>query len=79
MILCTQKVHVIYVGIRYMVDNPLSEAQRESAGASTFGKYNFQFHWALCEIIAKRKKQKEYALLIEHHEDVCTGLMKQDT
>ncbi|PNH90870.1 DUF4297 domain-containing protein [Vibrio diazotrophicus] len=53
-----------------MSDNPLAEAQRESAGASTFGKYNFQFHWALCEIIEKHKKQKEYALLIEYHEDV---------
>lgn len=53
-----------------MADNPLAEAQRESAGASTFGKYNFQFHWALCEIIEKHKQKKEYALLIEHHEDV---------
>ncbi|MDH5975178.1 DUF4297 domain-containing protein [Vibrio splendidus] len=53
-----------------MADNPLAEAQRESAGASTFGKYNFQFHWALCEIIEKHKQQREYALLIEHHEDV---------
>ncbi|MFB9133612.1 dsDNA nuclease domain-containing protein [Vibrio olivae] len=53
-----------------MADNPLAETQRESAGASTFGKYNFQFHWALCEIIEKHKNKKEYALLIEHHEDV---------
>jgi hypothetical protein len=53
-----------------MEDNPLAEAQRESAGASTFGKYNFQFHWALCEIIEKHKHNKEYALLIEYHEDV---------
>lgn len=53
-----------------MANNPLAEAQRESAGASTFGKYNFQFHWALCEIIERHKNKKEYALLIEHHEDV---------
>jgi len=53
-----------------MEDNPLAIAQRESAGASTFGKYNFQFHWALCEIIKKHKHKKEYALLIEYHEDV---------
>lgn len=53
-----------------MADNPLAEPQREFAGASTFGKYNFQFHWALCEIIEKHKSKKEYALLIEHHEDV---------
>ncbi|EHU8158469.1 TPA: DUF4297 domain-containing protein [Proteus mirabilis] len=53
-----------------MAENPLAEAQRESAGASTFGKYNYQFHWALCEIIEKHKNKKEYALLIEYHEDV---------
>ncbi|MBS3865275.1 DUF4297 domain-containing protein [Proteus mirabilis] len=53
-----------------MSKNPLAEAQRESAGASTFGKYNFQFHWALCEIIKKHKSKNEYALLIEYHEDV---------
>ena len=53
-----------------MEDNPLAETQREIAGASTFGKYNFQFHWALCEIIQKHKYKKEYALLIEYHEDV---------
>ncbi len=58
------------LGVVYMANNPLAEVQRESAGASTFGKYNFQFHWALCEIIEKHKKNQEYALLIEYQEDV---------
>ena len=53
-----------------MAENPLAEAQREFAGASTFGKYNFQFHWALCEVIEKHMNKQEYALLIEYHEDV---------
>lgn len=53
-----------------MSDNPLAEVQRESAGASTFGKYNFQYHWALCKIIEKHQQKEEYALLIEYHEDV---------
>jgi hypothetical protein len=53
-----------------MVDNILSEPQRETSGASTFGKYEFQFHWALCKIIEKHKKSEDYALLIEYHEDV---------
>ncbi len=56
------------LGVVYMANNPLAEVQRESAGASTFGKYNFQFHWALCEIIEKHKKNQEYALLIEYQE-----------
>ncbi|MEI8707346.1 DUF4297 domain-containing protein [Pseudoalteromonas sp. B62] len=70
MLTSIKKYKSLLVGIGHMADNPLAEAQRESAGASTFGKYNFQFHWALCEIIEKHKQQKEYALLIEHHEDV---------
>ncbi|GAD90719.1 hypothetical protein VHA01S_054_00130 [Vibrio halioticoli NBRC 102217] len=53
-----------------MTDNPLAEAQRESAGASTSGKYGFQVHWALCAIIDKHKQKKEYAVFVEHHEDV---------
>ncbi|PSU71340.1 DUF4297 domain-containing protein [Photobacterium phosphoreum] len=53
-----------------MTDNPLAEAQRESAGASTSGKYGFQVHWALCAIIDKHSQKKEYAVFVEHHEDV---------
>lgn len=50
--------------------NILGHAQRETSGASTFAKYNFQYHWALCRIIEKHKSNSDYALLIEHHEDV---------
>lgn len=53
-----------------MESNILGHAQRESAGATTFGKYNFQYHWALCRIIEKHKSNSDYALLIEYHEDV---------
>lgn len=53
-----------------MGSNVLGHAQRETSGASTFAKYNFQYHWALCRIIEKHKANCDYALLIEHHEDV---------
>ncbi|KLV08666.1 DUF4297 domain-containing protein [Photobacterium ganghwense] len=53
-----------------MVDNILNEPQRETSGAETFAKYEFQFHWALCKILQKHQKQQDYALLIEYHEDV---------
>lgn len=49
------------------------EAQSDTAGASTFGKYAFQFHWALCEIIEKHSNKQEYSLLVEYHEDVVIG------
>lgn len=53
-----------------MVENILGIKQRETSGSSTFGKYNFQYHWALCKILEKHKNKEEYALLIEYHEDV---------
>ncbi|MDF2787636.1 MAG: hypothetical protein K0S80_734 [Neobacillus sp.] len=53
-----------------MESNILGHAQRETSGATTFGKYNFQYHWALCRVIEKHKSNADYALLIEYHEDV---------
>ncbi|HBN1747667.1 TPA: DUF4297 domain-containing protein, partial [Escherichia coli] len=53
-----------------MESNILGHAQRETSGATTFGKYDFQYHWALCRIIEKHKENSDYALLIEYHEDV---------
>lgn len=53
-----------------MNDNPLASSQREKSGAMTFGKYEYQYHWALCRIIDEQLNTREYALFIELHEDV---------
>jgi len=53
-----------------MERNILGNAQRETSGATTFAKYHFQYHWALCKIIERHKANCDYALLIEYHEDV---------
>lgn len=53
-----------------MNSNPLGIPQRERAGASTFGKYEYQYHWALCRIIDEQRNTHEYALFMELHEDV---------
>ena len=53
-----------------MNDNPLASAQRESSGAITFGKYEYQYHWALCRIIEEQRNTHEYAIFMEYHEDV---------
>lgn len=53
-----------------MEQNILGHAQRETSGSTTFGKYDFQYHWALCRIIEKHQSGSDYALLIEYHEDV---------
>ena len=50
--------------------NPLYTPQREKAGAQTFGKYMYQYHWALYRIFKEHAVEKEYAVFIELHEDV---------
>lgn len=50
--------------------NPLASPQRETAGANTFGKYDYQYHWALCRILGVHEHSNDYVLFIELHEDV---------
>lgn len=50
--------------------NPLAAAQRERAGAQTFEKYEYQYHWALCRILGAHENSDDYVVFIELHEDV---------
>jgi len=50
--------------------NPLLEKQREKSGAETFGKYLYQYHWALYRVLQEHEEKKDYAVFIELHEDV---------
>ena len=50
--------------------NPLAAAQREKAGAQTFEKYKYQYHWALCRILGAHVSDDDYVVFIELHEDV---------
>lgn len=50
--------------------NPLAVAQRETAGAQTFDKYEYQYHWALCRILGAHENADDYVVFIELHEDV---------
>lgn len=50
--------------------NPLAAAQREKAGAQTFEKYQYQYHWALCRILGAHETDEDYVVFIELHEDV---------
>ncbi|RGE40291.1 DUF4297 domain-containing protein [Comamonas testosteroni] len=55
---------------RFPGSNPLAAAQRETAGAQTFEKYEYQYHWALCRILGAHENYNDYAVFIELHEDV---------
>lgn len=61
---------IIFVGNKAYGELIPFRSSRESAGANTSGKYGFQVHWALCTIIDSLCSKKEYAVLVEHHEDV---------
>ncbi len=50
--------------------NPLDTAQRETVGAVTFAKYEYQYHWALARALEEHKTSIDYVVLVEHHEDV---------
>lgn len=53
--------------------NPLGSPQREHFGAITYGKYEYQYHWALCKIFERHAQSSEYVVFVEYHEDVIIG------
>jgi len=50
--------------------SPLADKQREKKGAETFGKYEYQYHWAFKKLLDEHGKMQEYAIFVELHEDV---------
>lgn len=59
--------------------NPLAVAQREAAGAQTFEKYEYQYHWALCRILGAHENSDDYVVFIELHEDVVLATSTDET
>lgn len=52
------------------MDNPLADTQQNTKGAETFGKYEYQYHWALIKLLEEHTCGNEYAIFVEFHEDV---------
>jgi hypothetical protein len=59
--------------------NPLATAQRETSGAQTFEKYEYQYHWALCRILGAHENSDDYVVFIELHEDVVLATSTNET
>lgn len=59
--------------------NPLAVAQREMAGAQTFEKYEYQYHWALCRILGAHENYEDYVVFIELHEDVVLATSTKES
>ena len=53
--------------------NPLLAVQRETSGARTFEKYDYQYHWALFRALDEYSKDNQFVIFIEFHEDVVVG------
>lgn len=53
--------------------NPLLATQRETSGASTFEKYDYQYHWALFRALDEYSKGHEFVIFVELHEDVVVS------
>lgn len=51
-------------------ENPLFTSQREKAGATTFDKFDYQYHWALFELLKKYQREEVSLVFVELHEDV---------
>jgi hypothetical protein len=52
------------------MDNPLASPQRESAGADSYDRFEYQYHWALCQAFSAYGNAKDFAVFMEYHEDV---------
>lgn len=52
------------------VSNPLLSPQRETAGAGTYEKYEYQYHWALFRALTEYELGHEFVIFVELHEDV---------
>jgi hypothetical protein len=52
------------------MDNPLASPQRESAGADSYDRFEYQYHWALCQAFSAYSNAKDFAVFMEYHEDV---------
>ncbi|MEI7267163.1 DUF4297 domain-containing protein [Pectobacterium versatile] len=51
-------------------DNPLASPQRESAGADSYDRFEYQYHWALYQAFSAYSTTKDFAVFMEYHEDV---------
>jgi hypothetical protein len=49
---------------------PLPQHSAKRQVRTTFEKYEYQYHWALCRILGAHENSDDYVVFIELHEDV---------
>lgn len=51
-------------------DNFAQQRPRESSGASSANRFDYQKNWAFCELIDLHLSGNDYLMVFEHHEDI---------
>lgn len=52
------------------MESPLASSQRESAGSDSYDRFEYQYHWALCQAFSAYCKTNDFAVFMEYHEDI---------
>lgn len=52
------------------LDSFAEQRPRESSGASSSNRFDYQKNWAFCELIDLQLSGKDYLMVFEHHEDI---------
>ena len=52
------------------LDKFSEQKPRESSGASSSNRFDYQQNWAFCELIDLHLKGEDYLMVFEHHEDI---------
>lgn len=52
------------------LDNFAEQKPRESAGARSSNRFDYQKNWAFCELIDLQLNGEDYLMVFEHHEDI---------
>ncbi len=53
-----------------LADALTSHPPRESSGARTSNRYDFQKNWALCKLLELYSDTSDFLMLLDYHEDV---------
>lgn len=52
------------------LDSFAQQRPRESSGASSSNRFDYQKNWAFCELIDLQLRGEDYLMVFEHHEDI---------
>lgn len=55
---------------KHLLDELVKKPQRETAGSSSASRFDYQKHWAFCEMLRRHMDNADYLVAFEFHDDV---------